>query len=200
MIIGIYIQILIFLFVKPEINNSNFEGIVEYQIIYPDQGGSISPGVPQKFVIYFKNGNIRKEYRDLHDSLIFYSIYLFKENTSYGYTPANDTVLFYKPSSESIDVKNISGPKGKIKAPPITILCYKCDKYDIQVGYKDMTKEPQINYTYYVASQLSIDKRYLSGDGSNFIFTYNKATGVPVQTVRSPHGLVRKPVKPCDYI
>lgn len=35
-----------------------------------------------------------------------------------------------------------------------------------------MTKEPQINYTYYVASQLSIDKRYLSGDGSNFIFTY----------------------------
>lgn len=75
MIIGIYIQILIFLFVKPEINYSNFEGIVEYQIIYPDQGGSISPGVPQKFVIYFKNGNIRKEYRDLHDSLIFYSIY-----------------------------------------------------------------------------------------------------------------------------
>jgi hypothetical protein len=28
-----------------------------------------------------------------------------------------------------------------------------------------------INYTYYVASQLSIDKKYLSGDGSNFIFT-----------------------------
>lgn len=159
------------MFTSPEISNTNFEGVVEYQITYPNQRDAIPPDVPQKFVIFFKEGNIRKEYRNLQDSLLFYSIYLFNENTSFGITPANDTVLFYKPTSESIVVTSLEHQIPNAKAHNIMILGYDCNKYDIQVAYNNEPNEPPINYTYYVASQLSIDKKYLSGDGSNFIFT-----------------------------
>jgi hypothetical protein len=171
MTIGIFIQILFFLIGKPDISNINFEGLVEYQIKYPNQTGTIAPEVPQKFIIFFKDGNIRKEYRNLKDSLLFYSIYLFKENTSFGFTPANDTILFYKPTSDIIDVKYSKGKQGNSKSHSSMILGYECNKYDIQISYKDELNVSPINYTYYVASQLSIDKKYLSGDGSNFIFT-----------------------------
>ena len=59
---------------------SDFEGIVEYEISFPNQRRPLSKSVTSKFTIFYKQGNIRKEYKNINDSILFYSVYKIDEN------------------------------------------------------------------------------------------------------------------------
>ena len=172
---NIFLLVVIFLSfcqALPDINDSSFEGKVEYSISYPNQRNKLSDKVTGKFVIYYKHGNIRKEYRNIKDSLLFYSIYLSDTNVNYGFTPGNDTITYYQPSGEMVDnsyTKVEHGGNGNETVEEI--LGYKCLLYKVEMKYKDAPEnEPSMNYLYYVSEKLKAHSKYLKGDGANFVF------------------------------
>jgi hypothetical protein len=169
--VTVFFSILLILLGKTELPGTSFEGVIEYAISYPNQRNPISNSVPTKYRISFKEGNIRKEYRNSQDSLLFYSIYVLKSNTNYGIKPGSDTITYYTPSPSMLDSSSTSLEKGS-ENDVSTILQYSCIKYVVQIKYKVMPEnEPPIKYTYFVAPSLNIDKKYIQGDGSNFVYT-----------------------------
>ena len=125
-----------------------------------------------KFVIYYKHGNIRKEYRSIKDSLLFYSIYLNDKNVNYGFTPGNDTITYYQPSAEMVDESYTKVERGGNGNETVEeILGYKCLLYKVEMKYRDAPEnEPSMKYLYYVSKKLKVRSKYLKGDGANFVF------------------------------
>lgn len=149
----------------------SFEGCITYNISYPGQKKAISKHVATKYQIFFKKGNIRKEYLNAADSLLFYSIFVFDSNTNYGIKPNSDTMTYYHPSCADLDtsytkVEKVEGGQN------YAILDYPCIQYKVQIRYAEMgADEKPIQYTYFVAPSLHVDRKYVKGDGSNFVYT-----------------------------
>ena len=154
---------------------SDFEGIVEYEISFPNQRRPLSKSVTSKFTIFYKQGNIRKEYKNINDSILFYSVYKIDENINYGITPGNDTITYYQPTETLFDMTHLEDVKDieNIVISEI-ILGYKCNLYRGRLKYNDASdNELPINYSYYVSEKLKVNPKNLKGEGANFIFMEN---------------------------
>lgn len=146
----------------------NFEGRIEYSIVYPLQKKTLTDEVTVKFKIYYKNGNIRKEYRNSKDSLLFYTIYLLDKNANYGFKPGDNTVTFYKTIYDSTVIRE----KLNSQSPNMKILGYECSQYKVQI--RTSSEEPPSTYTFYTSEELKVNSIF-KDDIMNFIFAKNSS-------------------------
>ena len=152
--------------------SESFEGYVEYNISYPNQRRGVAKTVAVKFRIFYKDGNIRKEYLNKFDSVFLYSVYLYKENMHYSIMPGSDTVEYYNPSSDDMSEQGVSVDSLSDKSfNDLELLGYSCEKYVVRFKYDDAPEdEDPMTYNYWVAKHLIAASDNKLTYGANFIF------------------------------
>ncbi len=132
-----------------------FEGVVEYKISYPNQRKAIDEMVVAQCRIFYKAGNIRKEYLNKHDSLLLYTIYSHKENIHYAIIHGKDTVEYYIPSPENLlqEFSNVDSVHSQSFYDEEGLLPgFNCKKYTVTFKYDDAPLgEDPMTYQYWVS-------------------------------------------------
>lgn len=151
-----------------------FEGIIEYKMFYLHQRRKPHEALAVKCLRIYKDGNIRSEYKNNQDSLLFFNLYLKKEGIQYTITPGNDTIEWYKPGPNDYvtEENNHHTEDSDLTYVASSFFGFDCKKYNIQIRYSDFPDE-LFTYDYWVADALFIDEKDKGPFGGNFIFPFS---------------------------
>lgn len=151
---------------------AGFEGMVEYDISYPNNKKPLGNFSPAKFKILYKEGNIRKEYINRLDSLLMYTIYIKRQNKQFAIYPGTDTIEYYSPNpaDQMNQFEGASSNNENELSINKNLLGFDCKYYRVKVNDNFQGADETINYEYWVAKDLSISKIDRSVYGSNFVF------------------------------